>query len=166
MKENDPGGDRLTEQIAAQLFTTYRLLQIGTMPALKDSGLRPPQAMFLGLLLQAGQLNMSAISRETNVTLSVATRFITRLENNGMVRRVPHETDRRQVMITLTGRGRQVAERLLGAQIQHLKSSLEGIEQDNLEVLVRVLSRVNLHLSAALPPRGSAGTDTGSGAEE
>lgn len=146
----------LTEQVMSQLFAANRLLHILSIPELKESGLRPPQAIFLGVLLQAGLLNMSSISRVTNVTLSVATRFIARLEKNGMVERVPDEADRRLVIVRLTDEGKRVAESLLQAQTRHLHDALVGIAREDLEVFVSVLSRANQRLVAELPSQQTA----------
>lgn len=144
-------GEDLREQAASQLLAASRLLRIVMLPALRDAGLRPPQAMFLGLLSDVGQLNMSAISRVTNVTLSAATRFIERLENSGAVERVPDSADRRQVMVRLTEEGRGIAEAILEAQGEKLDYALSGIEHEDMEALARILANVNQRLAAQLP---------------
>lgn len=157
MNKPDSQDSDLTEQVMSQLFAANRLLHILTIPELKESGLRPPQAIFLGVLLQAGPLlNISSISRVTNVTLSVATRFIARLEKNGMVERVPDEADRRLVMVRLTDEGKRVAESFLKAQTQYLHDALVGIAREDLEVFISVLSRANQRLVAELPSQRTA----------
>jgi DNA-binding MarR family transcriptional regulator len=73
------------------------------------------------------------------------TRLITALEELGLVRRQPHETDRRQCVLALTDRGRDLL-----AEDRHRKqawlayrlSELSAAERDTLSRAVPLIERL------------------------
>ncbi len=137
---------------AAMLFhTTFRFLHSSSMEELRESGLRPPQAFFLGFLRHAGKLNISAISRLTNVTPSTGTRFIERLEKAGMVERVLDESDRRVVTVRLTEKGEKVSAEFQSAIDERFRKALEGVDPADLEAFMRVLQKMNENLATDAP---------------
>jgi DNA-binding MarR family transcriptional regulator len=150
MKKQEDDSRGGAEQAAALLMATVRLTHGLSITELRESGLRPPQAAFLAFMHQSGPLNMSAMSRVSNVTASVATRFVERLEDKGMVERVPDDSDRRVVMVRLTDEGKRAAEQLLEAYTARLEESLEGVDPEDLEAFLRVLAHINQHLAEKL----------------
>lgn len=139
------------EQAIDLLHLCVRLLHGFGLRKLNDAGLRPPQVAFLGFLHKAGTLNMSTISKFTNVTVSVATRFIERLESKGLVERIPDEKDRRVVLVRLSYEGNRLAGEVLKTMGQSLNKALEGIDRHDFEVFLAVLSHINEKLAAELP---------------
>ncbi len=140
-----------TEEAATLMIFSLRLLHGLGSQATKASGLRPPQVAFLGFLHRAGTLNMGMISQLTNVTVSVATRFIARLESKGLIERIPDENDRRVVLVRLTDEGNQLAGNMFKAYKYKLDEALRGISKDDLEVFLAVLSQINEKLAQESP---------------
>ncbi|OFW56147.1 MAG: hypothetical protein A2W01_09380 [Candidatus Solincola sediminis] len=145
-----PNGERAIPLI----LLSMRLMHGLGAQALGDTGLRPPQVAFLGFLHHAGPLKMGSISQLTNVTVSVATRFIERLENKGLVERVADESDRRVVLVRLTGEGHRLADAVIETYNQKLDKALEGIEPRDFEVFISVLTQINEKLASELPMEG------------
>jgi DNA-binding MarR family transcriptional regulator len=147
------GKERTTpaEQAVYQLHLCLRLLHVSGSRIARGAGLRPPQVAFLGFLHEAGPLNMSTISRLTNVTVSVATRFIERLERKGLVERVQDDRDRRVVLVRPTGEGDRLAEEMLEAYNHSLGEALEGIAGRDFEVFLSVLAQINEKLASRFP---------------
>ena len=94
---------------------------------------------------------MSTISKFTNVTVSVATRFIERLEGKGLVERVPDEKDRRVVLVRLSDEGNRLAGDMLKASSQGLSKTLEGIDRDDFKVFLAVLSQIIEKMASEFP---------------
>ncbi len=139
-------------EAAAMLFhTAFGLLHSSSMGGLKESGLRPPQAFFLGFLRHTGSLNISAVSRLTNVTPSVGTRFVERLEKAGMVERVPDEKDRRIVTVRMTEKGDKVSAAFQDAIDARFRESLEGVDPADVEAFIRVLEAINRNVAKDAP---------------
>jgi MarR family transcriptional regulator, organic hydroperoxide resistance regulator len=157
MRENREAKVADAERATGLLLLGMRLTHGLVAEAMKESGLRPPQIVFLGLLHHIGSLNMSSISHLTNVTLSVATRFIERLEKKGMVERVQDEKDRRVVLVRLTPEGSKLAENILKSYNERLKQALRGIDPKDIEVFLRVLGQINENLASELPMEALSG---------
>ncbi len=144
----------MTENLGAapMLFhTTFRLLHSTSPEELRASGLRPPQAFFLSFLRQAGTLNISAISRLTNVTPSVGTRFIERLEKAGMVERVLDPSDRRVVTVRLTEQGEKVSAGFQASIDERFREAVQDVDPSDMEAFVRVLAKMNENLTGDAP---------------
>lgn len=67
----------------------------------------------------------------------------------GLLERVPHPTDRRQVLLTLTQAGRRIAsddvaerERVLAEQLESLTDSQRGALAKASDILIRMVERV------------------------
>jgi DNA-binding MarR family transcriptional regulator len=58
----------------------------------------------------SGPRTPSDIADRLQITTASVTELVDRLERNGLVSRVPHPTDRRKVLVTLTAAGEQKSE--------------------------------------------------------
>jgi DNA-binding MarR family transcriptional regulator len=120
---------------------------------LQDRGMTYARMRLLGALHCNGPQIMSSISDELGVTRRNVTALVDALEEEGLVRRKPHPTDRRATVIEMTGRGERTMERLYDehrAAVAGLFAELE--EQDQ-----RELSRILGALREALRREGICG---------
>ena len=62
----------------------------------------------LNELYQADGQKASELARKIGVAVTGFTPTIDRLENSGFIRRTPHKTDRRALIITLTSKGKKL----------------------------------------------------------
>lgn len=88
------------------------------------------------------QLSPGALLRATLVTSGTMTNRIDRLAAAGLVRRHRDPQDKRGVLVTLTARGREVADAALADLLRHerlLLAELSAAEQQELAGLLRVL---------------------------
>src|SRR5215208_8539042 len=72
---------------------------------LQDSGMTYARMRLLGALHCNGSQIMSSISDELGVTRRNVTALVDALEEEGLVRRKPHPTDRRATVIEMTEQG-------------------------------------------------------------
>jgi DNA-binding MarR family transcriptional regulator len=63
------------------------------------------------------------------------TRVIAVLEERGLVRREPHATDRRQVVLTVTADGRDLVQRVRRRREAWLAQRLQELTPDELKIL-------------------------------
>jgi DNA-binding MarR family transcriptional regulator len=120
---------------------------------LQDRGMTYARMRLLGALHCNGPQIMSSISDELGVTRRNVTALVDALEEEGLVRRKPHPTDRRATVIEMTGRGARTMERMYDehrAAVAELFAELE--EQDQ-----RELSRMLGALREALRREGICG---------
>jgi DNA-binding MarR family transcriptional regulator len=99
------------------------------------------EALMLLSFTRSGTLPMGKVGERLQVHRTSVTNIIDKLEADGLVRRVPHEADRRTTLAEITDAGRDVAERateLLNADAFGL-DALGPDEQEQLTQLLRTL---------------------------
>lgn len=70
------------------------------------------------------------------------TRMIDRLEQKGLIRRVPHPDDRRATNLELTAAGKALYPQLIAAKETVQAQFLRGFDNDEIAVLERLLNRL------------------------
>jgi DNA-binding MarR family transcriptional regulator len=108
--------------------------------ALKDVGISQVEAHVLGYLAPLGRCSINDLHRDFGHRRSTLTSILDRLEGRGMVRRMPHPTSRRSVMVELTEQGRAAAERV-SALLDDLDAAVrKATTTRDLEGFYRVLT--------------------------
>jgi DNA-binding MarR family transcriptional regulator len=87
---------------------------------LKDTGITQAEAHVVGYLAQVGHCSINDLHRDFGHRRSTLTSILDRLEGRELVRRTPHPTSRRSVMVELTHQGR-----IVGEQVSVLLSRLD-----------------------------------------
>ncbi|MEV1023123.1 MarR family transcriptional regulator [Streptomyces sp. NPDC050264] len=85
----------------------------------RDAGLTDAQTDVLWRLSRAEEMTARRLSDLLQCDASTATSMIDRLEKRGLVRRVPHPTDRRAKVIQLTPEGCALRDRVIEHTTQH-----------------------------------------------
>lgn len=83
----------------------YEKLSSWEHGVVRGKGLTLPQAHTLEILGDQGEMRMKELAGKMGVTTGSLTVLIDRMEKKGLVRRKPHETDRRSILVTLTEKG-------------------------------------------------------------
>ncbi len=121
--------------------------------ALRPSGLTFSRYELLALLSfsRTGALPMAVASARLQVHPTSVTNTVDRLEAAGLVKRVPHPSDRRATLIEITDSGRE----LVAQTTQELNAAVfaqPGLPPDRLRLLLELLSEFR---------RGAGDFDTG-----
>ena len=109
---------------------------------LQEGGMTYARMRLLGALHCNGPQIMSSISDELGVTRRNVTALVDALEEEGLVRRQPHPTDRRATVIEMTGRGEWTMERMYDehrAAVAELFGELDEQDQRELSRMLGVL---------------------------
>ncbi len=110
--EDEGWGDAAAGMAAVtSIMRTQQLLMRRIDEQLRDLELPFARYELLMLLVfsQRGELPLSVIGSRLQVHPASVTSAVDRLERQGLVRRVPHETDRRTKLAELTAAGRSLA---------------------------------------------------------
>ena len=110
---------------------------------LRPHGLTFPryEALMLLSFTRTGALPLGKIGERLQVHRTSVTNIVDKLEADGLVRRVPHEADRRATLAEITGAGREAAARATAA----LNDAAFGIDalgdddQERITALLRAL---------------------------
>ena len=98
-----------TAKLSHQLVELYEKLSSWEQAVVKSSGLSTAQMHTIEIVGHSihggGALRMKELAKKMGVTTGTLTVMIDRLEQQGMLKRTPHETDRRSYLIALTEKG-------------------------------------------------------------
>ena len=91
---------------AARYFFRLMTQCLADLPEAED--VSPTQYRALGILTLRGSRNTGELAEELGVGRPAATKLVDRLVRRKLIRRRGHPTDRRQVMLEATDRGREI----------------------------------------------------------
>ncbi|QGY38702.1 MarR family transcriptional regulator [Pseudodesulfovibrio cashew] len=99
-----------TSELTQRIVEFYEKLSSWEHCVVRDQGLTLPQVHALEILGTHEALRMKELAEKMGVTTGTLTVLADRLEKAGMVRRKPHEEDRRSILVELTDSGRTIFE--------------------------------------------------------
>lgn len=102
-------------------------------------GINRTDGRCLDILEQRGPLTAGELARACGLTTGAMTTLLDRLERLGYLRRVPHPTDRRRVMVELTAKSRRFIEEIYTPVGREGAELLGCLSDRNLELLVNVM---------------------------
>ncbi len=106
---------------------------------LGDCGVTYARMRLLGTLHCNGPQIMSDISDELGVTRRNVTALVDALEEEGLVRRMPHPSDRRATIIELTSRGAETTDSMYNGYRGAAAELFADLSEDERRELVRLL---------------------------
>ena|SRR5437763_5236410 len=144
VKERFPALDLRVEGIVDRVGGIQRRIKRMLDETLEEHGLNAGEWHVLWALFRAPERRWSPGELSSYVELSSAamTNRLDRLEQAGLVRRVPDATDRRSVQVELTAKGAKVHGKAVEAQAAKeliVAAALQPREQDQLNDLLRKL---------------------------
>lgn len=105
-------------------------------------GLTPRQAHAVAELGEQGPVRMKPLADRLGVTTGTLTILADRLENLGLIRRVPDPGDRRATTIVLTDQGQSVYQKHHEHHNGLAQEFLAALDGDEAEVLVHLMTKV------------------------
>jgi DNA-binding MarR family transcriptional regulator len=122
-----------------------------------DTAGTPARFQILGRLWAsgAGGVPHKEIVNALEVTRATVSGLMTSLERDGLVKSSVHRDDRRNLVATLTPRGRAIFEKAIGTNLASLRAAFATLSADELETLMSLLHRLRQSFTAAREdPRG------------
>jgi DNA-binding MarR family transcriptional regulator len=140
----------IQEQLVQAFSDFYPAWTKWLRTTLHQSGVTPARVRLLAVLADGPSVTMTALSRALHVSPRNITTLVDALEQENLVRRVNHPTDRRATIIELTDRGSQLCKDLWGQHLDGAGRIFAAISEDEQRMLLSTLGR----LSAALHDKG------------
>jgi DNA-binding MarR family transcriptional regulator len=97
-----------------------------------------PQFTLLGFLAAESGVPMGVLAKRMGHATSATTGLVDRLEAVGLVKRHAQEGDRRQKLVGITAKGKELMERLQGELRHHLSEILGQLEPGDQDAWVRI----------------------------
>jgi DNA-binding MarR family transcriptional regulator len=136
-------GEADTMAATTSVFRVQQILQQAV-----DAALRPHELTFAryeALVLlrfsRSGSLPMSLMGQRLQLHPTSITNIVDRLEGAGLVRRVPHPSDKRTTLVEITDAGRTRGEEAT-ASVTEVDFGLVGLSDDEVRTLTSLLARV------------------------
>ena len=107
-------------------------------------GVSVPKWRILASLHPFGRMTIGQLAKECLQKQPTLTRIVDRLEQDGLVRRSPSLSDRREVQVSLTDKGRELSTGLVDRARHHEAAILHDYGPEEIEILketLRVLIR-------------------------
>jgi len=146
--ERYPGASPEATETAMNLVRTADLLVKRIADLVQPFDLTPSSGLLLGILADVGApLPPNQIADRLIISRASATSLIDSLERRGYVRRSPHTTDRRMLLIELTDAGRQVAHEFRLLVHRHQKAWLAVLTEQEQVQLIDALHRLQATLT-------------------
>lgn len=137
---------RATE-CAMNLVLTADLIVKRISVLLQPFGLSPASGLVLSILADSeAPLPPNKIADRLIISRATVTGLVDSLEGRGYAQRIPHQSDRRMLLVQLTDKGRQVANQFRPIVHQHQKLWLEVLSEDEQQRLIDSLQRLQVNL--------------------
>jgi len=136
-----------TRDFQPVFWATKRALAHASATAFSRHGVHEGQQYVLQCLWGEDGLTPGEVARRLGLATPTVTRATARMETAGLLRREPHDRDRRLVRLFLTERGREL-EDVIGREMEQLSErALASLDSSERAALVRSLNRVRRNLA-------------------
>ena len=132
------------ERLSDLIIEFYEKLSSWEQAVVRDSAITLPQMHTLEILGQQSPLRMKELAAKMGVTTGTLTVNVDRLEKLGLVARIPHETDRRSILVALTEAGQGLYQEHHAHHLhltRELQAALTPEETGQLESILRKLAQ-------------------------
>ncbi len=150
-----PGLDVSSLSVISRIARASRLLTDRIDDNFEEHGLSGWGYRLLATLRHSAppqQLTPTALARAVMVTSGAMTKQLDRLEDEGLLYRMPDPDDRRGILISLTPRGRELIDEIILAHIAHEHELLAGLTSDERDTLASLLRKLLLSLGDTAEP--------------
>jgi len=137
----------LDNQLCFRLYTASRLLTQAYHPLLSQHGLTYPQYLVLLVLWEKDAQPVNSIAKRLYLETNTVTPLIQRMEKEGILTRTKGKKDARQMIVTLTKKGKQLQEALTEVPFTIGGAALcESVTPETLPELFRMLDDMIVQL--------------------
>lgn len=110
-------------------------------------GITFPQSRVLAILHTAGgEMTQKELECSLEVSHPTVVGLVSRMEKQGFLKTRQDESDRRNKIITLTGKARSVGEKLDETVKEHNRKMLAGLSKEQIEMLCDMLEIIDRNL--------------------
>lgn len=115
---------KLDNQLCFRLYTASRLMTQAYHPLLSEHGLTYPQYLVLLVLWESDAQPVNDIARRLYLETNTVTPLLQRMEKEGILTRQRGQKDARQMIVSLTKKGRDLQKKLADAPFSMGKAVL------------------------------------------
>jgi len=140
---------KLDNQLCFRLYTASRLLTQAYHPLLSEYGLTYPQYLVLLVLWEKDAQPVNDIARRLFLETNTVTPLLQRMEKEGVLSRRKGENDARQMIVSLSRKGKLLRKKLSGVPFSVGNAVLcDSVTPESTPELFRMLDGIILNLSS------------------
>ena len=141
---------KLDNQLCFRLYTASRLLTQAYHPLLSEQGLTYPQYLVLLVLWEKDAQPVNDIAKRLHLETNTVTPLLQRMEHEGILTRKKGEKDARQMIVSLTEKGKKLKKKLADVPATVGSAVLcESVTLETVPGLFRMLDDIILRLRDA-----------------
>lgn len=129
-------------ELSQKFMEFYDKLSSWEHSVVKDSGLSPAQMHTIEVIGHHQNLMMKELADRLGITTGTLTVAVDRLEKLGMVKRTPHEHDRRSWRIVLTSQGKMMFEEHNRYHEEFTREISHALDEHEIEDFARLIDHV------------------------
>ena len=134
---------RLDNQLCFRLYTASRLLTQAYNPLLAEYGLTYPQYLVLLVLWEKNEQPVNDIAKRLFLETNTVTPLLQRMEKDGLLTRTKGKKDARQMIVSLTWKGKSLQDKLTFVPFTVGKAvACESIRPETVPDLFRTLDDI------------------------
>ncbi|MGJ4752289.1 MarR family winged helix-turn-helix transcriptional regulator [Leptospira kmetyi] len=107
----------------------------------------PEEWIILNRLWENDGLTQNEISQKTIKDKTTVTRFLSKMEEDGLIQRKSSKEDKRVNHVHLTAKGKKLKELLIPIAKELMSNAAEGISQEHLRITLETLKQIETNLS-------------------
>ena len=140
---------KLDNQLCFRLYTASRLLTQAYHPLLSEHGLTYPQYLVLLVLWEKDAQPVNDIAKRLYLETNTVTPLLQRMEKEGILTRAKGKQDARQMIVSLTRKGKDLQKKLADVPFAVGRAVLcESVTPETAPELFRMLDAIITKLSA------------------
>ena len=141
---------KLDNQLCFRLYSASRLLTQAYHPLLSEQGLTYPQYLVLLVLWEKDAQPVNDIAKRLLLETNTVTPLLQRMEKEGILTRAKGNKDARQMIVSLTRKGKELQNKLADVPFAVGKAVLcESVTPETAPDLFRMLDDIISHLKGA-----------------
>lgn len=148
----------MERRVGTVLAQVARLMRRAFDERAREIGVTRPQWQVLSVLLRHEGIKQGGLAEFLEVEPITAGRMIDRMQDAGLVERRADPSDRRVWRLYLTGRGREIIERLQPMASETSREALRGVSEEETGELLQTLDKILENLTGR-PPGSSSWND-------
>ncbi len=150
MLRDDPEpGDDCVRELVLEEFLPYRLNILAEIVShslagvySRQYGIGIPEWRVIANLGPAGKLSAKQIGGRAHMHKTKVSRAAAALEESGLIARCTNDTDKRSAILSLTGKGRDVYNRIVPVALEFTNELESALDPADVKALDRVLSKL------------------------
>ena len=131
---------KLDHQLCFPLYTASRLVIQRYQPMLRELDITYPQYLVLMVLWEKDEVNLSTIAEKLQLQSNTLTPLLKRLQQRELLERKRSETDERNIVITLTEKGKALKDQ--ACDVPAMLAEQLPLEEEEAKELYRLLYKM------------------------